>query len=211
MFLLEKHPQKVNLFAYCDNDPANESDSEGSVITAILRKILLGFIKGFLKQLCSDILVWLVRKVVFNKHEKFRLKTEEYIASILEGIFSEFSLFQVIGSTIKIICIVVKYLPKLFGGRMRGSDWGNLLLEIIAVFINILLNSRLSKIKTQRNLLAKKRMATSNIKIQPSISQLTVKIRVFNVNLQTAIPITQTILSFIISVLRKGIYGLSGF
>lgn len=94
---------------------------------------------------------------------------------------------------------------------MRGSDWGILLLEIIAVFINILLNSRLSKIKTQRNLLAKKRMATSNIKIQPSISQLTVKIRVFNVNLQTAIPITQTILSFIISVLRKGIYGLSGF
>lgn len=192
-----------HLFAYCINNPVNEVDPAGNVFGTIIKKIILGVVKGFFKQLCIDVIEWAFRKYGLGKKEDFKASyPEDYAVSILTSITNEFSFSNIIGTSISVICLLIKYLPQIFGGRMAQKDWGNLLLDVLTIIVTQFMQKSLKKLGAKRSQIRnKKRNAPQGNVYNGTIRRLGVKIRYKKYTIEIKVPIYQQIISSIINIL----------
>ncbi len=192
-----------NAFAYCLNNAVNEADYGGNLVLAVVKKILLGVVKGFFKQLCIDFIEWLFRKVIKNYNQKFKIsKAEDYVSAMLSSILNEFKLSSIIGIAASIICLLVKYIPKIIGKRMRQKDWWNLLLDMVAIVLKAIVNKELKKLKSKRTQIHKKMMTQNNKNTLKLESQrINAKIHYLGMSLDLSIPVSHQLLSSLINIL----------
>jgi RHS repeat-associated protein len=135
-----------NLFAYCQNDPVDESDYTGSLLTSIIKKILTGLFKGFIGQLGVDFISYLYNVLFVNSKSKFAMSsTSEYLKSIASCVISE--LVDFIGSAkfiIQVFTIVGSYFTKLVKGSMKTADWITLVIKLAMLILKTVLLKRLN-------------------------------------------------------------------
>ncbi len=135
-----------NLFTYCQNDPINESDYTGSLLTSIIKKILTGLFKGFIGQLGMDFISYLYKVLFVSSQTKFTMSsTSEYLKSIASAVISELlAFFGAAKFIIQVFTIVGSYFTKLVKGRMKTADWITLVIKLAMLILKTVLLKRLN-------------------------------------------------------------------
>ena len=138
-----------NPFAYCNNNPVNETDYTGSLLTSIIKKILIGVFKGFIGLLGSDFITFLYKLLLVDSNTKFVMSSgSDYLKSVLSAVASE--LIDFLGSAkfvAQVFMILGSYFTKLVNGRMNTTDWVTLVLKLAMLILKSILHKRLNKQK----------------------------------------------------------------
>ena len=179
-----------NLFAYCQNDPVNESDYTGSLLTSIIKKILTGLFKGFIGQLGMDFISYLYNVLFVNSKSKFTMSsTSEYLKSIASAVVSELlDFFGAAKFIIQVFTIVGSYFTKLVKGRMENADWINLFIKLAMLILKTVLLKRLNtrkknELKQLKKYKKKYRITKKNCKILRRQIRLKYEKKGFKINL----------------------------
>ena len=202
---IESNPLYANLYCYCCNNPVNETDYNGKVITIILKKVVIGFFKGFFKQLCIDYIEWALRNWIYGSNRAFKCNgVEEYASTIISEIASEFKVSNIVGTSVGIAGILVKYFKKIVKKKMRKKDWINLLLDVAEVIIIAILKNSLKKYEKKRKKLRKARAKNPDKKIiSKMIKNISIRIKYKGISINAVIPITKQLMSTMVNVLLK--------
>ena len=78
----------ANLYCYCKNNPTNNSDGSGNLSALKVAEIILSILVGVLKQLFSDLLIYLLRKYLAGKQEDFCPDPKDYIVAVISSILN---------------------------------------------------------------------------------------------------------------------------
>lgn len=202
---IESNPLYTNLYCYCCNNPVNETDYNGTVITVILKKVVIGFFKGFFKQLCIDYIEWALKNWVYGTNRSFKYSgVEEYASTIISSIASEFKISNIVGTSVGIAGILVKYFNKIVKKKMRKKDWANLVLDVAEVTITAMLKNSLKKYEKKRKRLRKARAKNPEKKIiSTMIKNISIRIKYKGTSINAGIPITKQLMSTMVNVLLK--------
>ena len=198
----------INLYAYCFNDPVNESDQDGALLFTICKKIVLGLIQGLLKQLCIDIVEWWVKYKYYGQEDaKLDPNPKDYAVSILSEILDEFNVSSI---GIDWFWIVVEYVPRIIRGDVNKEFWLSLLVDVAKIYLMKFFSTSKTELGDQLKLLKKTKKKVSKIernsvKIVQSYKKLGIKI--CNISLEVIVPLNLQIVSSIISIIYD-IYGL---
>ncbi len=197
-----------NPYCYCCDNPVNETDSEGNVIRSIIKKVLVGALKGLLRQLLIDSIEWFFKVCYINEKEPFKFSNpEDYVVSVLSGIIDQFSFSNSISLFLSISLLLAKYLTKFILGRMDKKDWLNLVLDVLKIVIESLVKKSIKKIgKKIDKLKADRKAAKSKSvikRINRQISNLNLEIKYKGITVKFIIPEVQQLVSSIINVVCR--------
>ena len=107
----------MNLFAYCDNDPVNDKDSDGHVAGTVI-KFFAGMILGIFYQLVVDVIESII-KIILGKANNIEFSPlSDYVESMLTWGINTLNIFnsKLIAFLIPIGTVAVKYLVKIITG-----------------------------------------------------------------------------------------------
>ena len=194
-----------NLYTYCCNNPVNETDADGRIVLAILKKILVGVVKGILSQFCIDIVEWALKNYVYGRRTSFKpSRVEDYVSAVLSQIFSEFKVSNIVGTAFRIVCLLIKYLPKIVSGKMGKKEWGNLLLDVISITITAILNSSLKKLNNKRAKLRKLRAKKPwNKATSIAVKYVCIKIKYKGIAVNVGLPVTTQLISTALNIFLR--------
>ena len=161
-----------NLFAYCNNDAINETDTHGNVAFKIFEKIIKGVIQGVLGTLCSDLISYLHDCFFVSQNTKFKSSTiKEYLLNVASCVLSSLISFSgVLDTCYKIILLIKEFLPKIVKGIMAVIDWVKMIAQILSIAVSKIISKILNKNEKKKlDALKKKRKKNSkntNLKIE---------------------------------------------
>ena len=194
-----------NLFTYCQNDPINESDYTGSLLTSLIKKILTGVFKGFIGLLGSDFITFLYKVLLVDSNAKFAMSSgSEYLKSITSAVVSE--LIDIFGGAkfiAQVFMIVGSYFTKLVKGRMNTTDWVTLVIKLALLVLKTVLLKRLNKQKNNElNKLKKFRKKKSkNLKLKNQKRQVKIKFEKKGFKVNVTFDITEYVLENFLNIL----------
>ncbi len=118
----------LNLFAYCKNDPINQTDFDGKIIATTIIKCVLGALFGLLVQLVSDLIEYSVKKYVLNKKvaDQFSPTSPmgDYLGSAVAWALNSLSPVSKIAKIIvPIIPVGVKHITNAFCNKFKLRDF----------------------------------------------------------------------------------------
>ena len=196
-----------NLFAYCQNDPVNESDYTGSLLTSIIKKILTGLFKGFIGQLGMDFISYLYNVLFVNSKSKFTMSsTSEYLKSIASAVISELlDFFGAAKFIIQVFTIVGSYFTKLVKGSMKTADWINLVIKLAMLILKTVLLKRLNtKKKNELKKLKKyKKKKSKNIYYKNQKRQVKLKYEKKGFKINLTFDITEYVIDNFFNILAS--------
>ena len=196
-----------NLFAYCQNDPVNESDYTGSLLTSIIKKILTGLFKGFIGQLGMDFISYLYNVLFVNSKSKFTMSsTSEYLKSIASAVVSELlDFFGAAKFIIQVFTIVGSYFTKLVKGSMKTADWINLVIKLAMLILKTVLLKRLNtKKKNELKKLKKyKKKKSKNIYYKNQKRQVKLKYEKKGFKINLTFDITEYVIDNFFNILAS--------
>ena len=202
--------QKVlenNLFSYCHNNPINETDYTGSLLTSIIKKILTGVFKGFIGLLGSDFITFLYNILLVDSNSKFIMSSgSDYLKSILSAVASE--LIDFLGAAkfvAQVFMIVGSYFTKLVNGRMNTTDWITLVLKLAMLILKSVLLKRLNKQKKKEldKLKKFKKKKSKNIKLKNQKKQIKIKFEKKGFKVNLTFDITEYVLENFLNILAS--------
>ena len=196
-----------NLFTYCQNDPVNESDYTGCLLTSIIKKILTGLFKGFIGQLGMDFISYLYNVLFVNSKATFIMSsTSEYLKSIASAVISELvDFFGAAKFIIQVFTIVGSYFTKLVKGRMENEDWVNLVIKLAMLILKTVLLKRLNtKKKNELKKLKKyKKRKSKNIYYKNQKRQVKIKYEKKGFKIHLTFDITEYVIDNFYNVLTS--------
>ncbi|MBQ8683632.1 MAG: hypothetical protein IJ518_03830 [Clostridia bacterium] len=188
----------INLFAYCRNNPVNESDFAGNAVLSLIFKFILGLFFGFLVQLFSDFVTYLYDKFIQNKeHSIITSPLGSYVGSCLTcganmvvPISGKYwKMFVALGN---IIPFVTKYLSILAANKFNFTKIRLLdfVIDVAALVLNIVISLFWgNKLKNKLNALKKKRVRGSK-NTSLKMEKKTIKIHFNKLGLKSSFSIT---------------------
>ena len=196
-----------NLYAYCQNDPVNETDCSGCLIGKIIKSILVGVFKGFIGQLGSDLITFLYKLLLVDSNTKFEMSGEaDYLKSILSAIASE--LIGFLGATklaAQIFMIVGGYFTKFVNNKMKATDWILMATKLGMLILRHVLGKKLnSRKKKELDKLKKFRKKKSrNVKLKSQRKQIKLKIEKKGFKIDLTFDITEYVLENFFDILTS--------
>lgn len=196
-----------NLFAYCQNNPINESDYTGRLLTSLIKKILTGVFKGFIGLLGSDFITFLYKVLLVDSQTKFTMSSgSEYLKSIASAVFAE--LIDIWGGAkfiTQIFMIVGSYFTKLVKGRMNTTDWVTLVIKIAMLVLKTVLFKRLNKQKKNELEKLKKyrKKKSRNLKLKKQKRQVKIKFEKKEFKVNITFDITEYVLENFLNILAS--------
>ncbi len=194
-----------NLFAYCQNDPVNESDYTGSLLTSLIKKILTGVFKGFIGLLGSDFITFLYKVLLVDSKTKFTMSSgSEYLKSIASAVVSE--LIDIFGGAkfiVQVFMIVGSYFTKIVNGRMDSTDWITLVIKLAMLVLKTVLRERLNKQKKKELDLLKKfrKKKSKNLKLKNQRRQVKLNFEKKGFKVDITFDITEYVLENFLNIL----------
>jgi RHS repeat-associated protein len=196
-----------NLFTYCHNDPVNETDYTGSILTSIIKKILTGVFKGFIGLLGSDFITFLYKLLLVDSDTKFVMSSgTDYLKSILSAVASELiDFFGAAKFVAQVFIIVGSYFTKLVNGRMNTTDWVTLVIKLAMLILKSVLNKRLNKQKKKEldKLKKFKKKKSKNIKLKNQKKQIKIKFEKKGFKVNLTFEITEYVLENFLNILAS--------
>ena len=187
-----------NLFAYCQNTPINEFDYDGCTIVTVIRKIIVGILKGFISTLFGDVLTYLFSLLFVDKNAKFKMSSAaDYLLSIAFSVALEF--VDIIGNAaiaIGIFQLVTPYLIKIIKGDFKGSDFAKLMFEALLLIVRLVIMNKIrGRQKTELNKIKKCKKSKRNIQAKAQRNQIRIKYKKFEFKIDLIIEIRTVMLT----------------
>ncbi len=196
-----------NLFTYCQNKPVRESDYTGSLLTSIIKKILVGVFKGFISQLGSDFITYFYNILLVNSNSSLVISsTSDYLKSILSSVASELIAFLGAAEFVaQVFMIVGSYFTKLVNGRMNTTDWVTLFLKLSMLILRSVLLKRLDKRKKNElnKLKTFKKKKSKNIKFKKTTRQIKLNFEKKGFKINLTFDITEYVLENFLNILAS--------
>ena len=138
-------PSTNNLFCYCCNNPVNETDACGNLLASTVGKFFLYALFGLFVQFVSDVIEFLLRKIVMNKDVSFSMSPlGDYLGSALSWGMCVFDLSQN-----RLAAFLAPFLPvaikHIVNGATGSFAWQALIVDLIAAFVAGIISLALNK------------------------------------------------------------------
>ena len=198
-----------NSYAYCDNNPTNDTDISGTFgLITIAQKVIRGIFIGLLKVLFVDIIEHAFKLLILHKDTKFDLSPiDEYIVSVLSEIVDQFGInSEKVKLGLSIMGTVLKYARRIIFKSMKARDWINFVIDILGAVITYIIGKSLAKAKEKYDkiLVPAKKQGSKNLsrKIAKKIkSDLYLSIRYKGIAIDFTLPISQQFLSSFFNII----------
>ena len=202
----EKNILSNNIFCYVYNSPSNETDENGNIVGTIIKKIVVGILKGIFIRLIFDLLEFLYKKYVFNNVNPFKPSPiQNYIESVYDEVLGELSgdFGLAFRTFVGIIQIAMKYLPKIASKKMEKNDWRLLALETASLLFKTWIEGRLSRSKKKQinELKRRRKKHKKNTYINGKIKTLKIEFKHKFIKMNICFDLSDYFLTFITDLL----------
>ena len=195
---------ETNLFAYCQNNPVNESDSTGNVLISVIKKILIGVFKGCIEQLGSDLISFSYNVLFVDSKSKLVMNNWDYLKTILSAVASELTSFAKNKQFIADFFVILNpYIPKFANGTMCKEEWNKLIFNLAALILKSTVLSKLEKRKKKELAQLKKyrRKNSRNINLKNQKRQIKINFKKKGVKVNLAFDATEYVLRNFLEIL----------